>query len=253
MTEPRAWHTTHTRPTVLTCELLQQVSHPGVAAAGGAGQGGHPAGRRLEAGRAPAPGDGHHLLLRGSPRLESWSMSLNSMTRTFFTSLDLERAIILTKTNDKLLLTLKVENHPFSCQGSYDIILTRLTWLCFTMALLSSIRPDKWLAMSAEWIRLSASVLASSLKRKHTFSPLIDIISFDYIKNLKPITTKKSSVEWKAKQKVTLPCDGDESGDHAVQAEHRDQQQQLESAVSAQHRDTLRRLLSKCQSRILLL
>ena len=55
------------------------------------------------------------------------------------------------------------------------------------------------------------------------------------------------------KQNVTLPSDGDESGDHAVQAEHRDQQQQLESAVSAQHRDALRRILLKCQSRILLL
>ena len=124
----------------------------------------------------------------------------------------------------------------------YDIILTVLTWLCFTIALLSSIRPDKWLAMSAEWIRLSARVLASSLKRKHTFSTLINIASFHYI--------RKALLH--ERRNVTLPCDGDESGDHAVEAEHRDQQQQLESAVSAQHRDALRKLLSQCQSRILL-
>ena len=35
----------------------------------------------------------------------------------------------------------------------------------------------------------------------------------------------------------TQPCDGDEGGDHAVEAEHCHHQQQLQSAVSTQHRD----------------
>ena len=75
----------------LTCELLQEISDPGVAAAGRAGQGRDPPRGRLEAGRPPAPGDRHHLLLSGPPRLQSWIVSLNFMTRTFFTRLDLIR------------------------------------------------------------------------------------------------------------------------------------------------------------------
>ena len=35
----------------------------------------------------------------------------------------------------------------------------------------------------------------------------------------------------------TPPGNGDEGGDHAIEAEHRHHQQQLQSAVSAQHRD----------------
>ena len=92
---------TNVPPWPLTCELLQQISDPGVAAAGGAGQGRHPPRSRLEGGRPPAPRDRHHLLLSGPPRLQSWIMSLNFMTRTFFTRQDLKRAISLSKTNNQ--------------------------------------------------------------------------------------------------------------------------------------------------------
>ena len=97
---------------------------------------------------------------------ESWVMSLNFMTRTFFTSLNLEGAIILARYNDhhhflKEELTFKGKNILF------DVNVV-LTWLCFTMALLSSMRPDKWPPISAEWILLSARVLASSLRRKYS-------------------------------------------------------------------------------------
>ena len=172
---------TNVPPWPLTCELLQQISDPGVAAAGGAGQGRHPPRSRLEGGRPPAPRDRHHLLLSGPPRLQSWIISLNFMTRTFFTRQDLKRAISLSKTNnqfnflkEEFLLTLEEGKPPFSCQGFHITI----TWLCFTMARRSSILPDKWLAMSAEWIRLSAKVLASSLRRQNlTFDKYFGLVT----------------------------------------------------------------------------
>ena len=105
-------------------------------------------------------------------------MSLNFMTRTFFTSLNLERAIILTEPNNhyhflKEESTFKGKLILFDVKDIFSgFILTMsrvvLTWLCFTMARLSSMRPDKWPPMSAEWILRSARVLASSLRRKYS-------------------------------------------------------------------------------------
>ena len=120
---------------------------------------------------------------------ERWIVSLNFVTRTFLTSLAFERAIILTETNrhfnilkEEQLLTLERQHlsffmSRFLSQHPLDDMKIALTWLCFTMALLSSIRPDKWLAMSAEWIRLSAKVLASSLRKKqYLISDLLQIL-----------------------------------------------------------------------------
>ena len=49
------------------------------------------------------------------------------------------------------------------------------------------------------------------------------------------------------------PCDGDECGDHAVETEHRDQQQQLESAVPAHHPDHSLAAPWKCHRYFILL
>ena len=54
----------------LTCQLLEQVAEPGVAAARRAGQGREPARGRPQPGRPPTPRDGHHLLLSGSTLLK---------------------------------------------------------------------------------------------------------------------------------------------------------------------------------------
>ena len=86
-------------------------------------------------------------------------------------------------------MTLEEGKPPFSCQGFHITI----TWLCFTMARRSSILPDKWLAMSAEWIRLSARVLASSLRRKQIVSPLTNILAFQMLHMLIILDIKSKS------------------------------------------------------------